>query len=393
MKKSLALTSVVATLFVGNFAYAAQNVANTSQKGSLLVFPLINVDHTTASYDTMIEVSNDATSRVHIECEYINEQKGRVNFDFDLTGKATASWDVYTLMGDHANPPPFPSNAGNPAWAGNPHRGELICFATDPGRQFQIPWNELTGTAVVQRFETSSGSRAQPSVSQPRQAFKYNAWAFAARCAMNTTTCLTGVATDNNTVSQGTPGTLYLSGGNANGAYDGCPTYNIANFMPNGSTLGSVSTIDNWLSVVSCHQDLRENYKIHATKLDFTVWNSNENSFTGAFACVDSIVSVPLGSAEQPSPPAVVQSTNFDYTTLQTANARFQVVGISATPPCPFPTESTGLLGVVSSSVALSGDSGVDQYIGNTTQTAGLISPAGYVLWDVSSAVPNLKSH
>ena len=66
--------------------------------------------------------------------------------------------------------------------------------------------------------------------------------------------------------------------------------------MPNGATLGNVTTIDNCLSVVSCHQDLRENYKIHVTKLNFTVWNSRENSFTGAYACVDSVESVPLGS-------------------------------------------------------------------------------------------------
>ena len=374
MKKSVLFFTAAASVFAAGSAYAAQNVANTSQKGSLLVWPLINVDQKAPSaHTTLIELSNDANATVHVECEYINEQKGRVNFDFDLTAKATASWDAYTLSGDHVSPPPFPSNAGTPAFPGNPARGELVCFATDPGRMFQIAWNELIGTATVVRQDTGD--------SQPRQAFKYNAWAFAARNA-------TGLAPDNNTVAQGTPGKLTLSGANAAGAYDACPTYNIANFMPNGARLGATRTVDNWLSVASCNQDLRETYILHRTKLDFTVWNSNENSFTGAYACVDSVESIPLGSAEQPSPPIVVQSSNFDYSTVGTPNARFQVSGGAHTPPCPFPTENTGLLGVVQSGVALTGDPGVDQDVGNTTQTAGAFAPAGFVLWDVSIAPP-----
>ena len=337
-------------IFATSSALAAQNVANTSQKGSLLIFPLINVDQKSPTpYDTMIEISNDAISTVHIDCEYINEQKGRADFDFNVTGKATASWDVYTLTGDQAAPPLFPTNAGNPSWPGNPYRGELVCFATDPGTQFQIAWNELTGTATVQRYVTSTAPAVQRYIAvtdQPRQAFKYNAWAFAARCATNSTTCTAGVASDNNTVAQGAPGTLYLSGQNANGVYDACPVYNVATFMPNGATLGNMTTIDNMFSVVGCHQDLRENYRLHVTNLNFTVWNSRENSFTGTYACVDSVESVPLGSATQPTPPIVVQALNFDYSTLATPNARFQVDGISATPPCPFPTESTGYSGL-----------------------------------------------
>ena len=56
---------------------------------------------------TIIEISNDATATVHIECEYINERKGRVNFDYDLTAKQTASWDVFTREGDQVSPRPI----------------------------------------------------------------------------------------------------------------------------------------------------------------------------------------------------------------------------------------------------------------------------------------------
>jgi len=356
----------IATLFVAGSAFAAQNVANTSQKGSLLVWPLVTVNPggDNGPQDTLIEISNDGIAAVHVECEYVNERKGRVNFDFDLTAKETASWDVRTLSGDQVHAPPFPTNRGNPAYSpGSVYRGELICFATDAGRQFQVAWNELTGTATVVNLNDAGAS-------QPRQAFKYNAWAFSARDA-------NGLAADNKRVPHGTPGSLELTGANAAGAYDACPAYNIANFMPNGARLGNIRTLDNDLAVVSCNQDLRETYNIHRTKLEFTVWNSHEDSFTGAHACVDSVNTIGLGVNNR-----VTQGSNFDYSTLQTRNARFQVRGISATPPCPEPTEAAGLLGVIISSAAIGGTNDEAAELGNPLHGAGL--QAGFVLWDPS---------
>src|SRR5215831_13725381 len=103
--------------------WAAQNVANTSQKGSLLIFPLITIDPVDLN-DTFIEISNDETGPVHVECSYVNEAKGRVDFDFTLTAKATASWDAF--FGDGIGAPPFPSNGT--FVPSDPFRGELVCF-------------------------------------------------------------------------------------------------------------------------------------------------------------------------------------------------------------------------------------------------------------------------
>jgi len=365
----ISLATSIAAFLVAGSAFAAQNVANTSQKGSLLVWPLITVDQAgeNGPTDTIIEISNDANATVHVECEYVNEQKGRVNFDFNLTAKQTASWDVLTRDGDQVHPAGFPTNPGSPPFPGNAFRGELICFATEAGRQFQVAWNHLTGTATVIYLN-------DPASEQPKQAFKYNAWAFAARST-------TGLASDNSSAPFGTPGKLKLTGDNATGVYDACPAYNIANFMPNGATLGNVRTLDNDLSVVSCNQDLRESYIIHATKLDFTVWNSFENSFTGAYACVDSISTVNLGVG-----PQVVQGSNFDFSTLATPNARFQVRGVQASPPCKFRTEVSGLLGVLASSTGIAPFAGESVELGNTTQGAG--SLRGFVLWDPSGSTP-----
>src|ERR1700739_3981251 len=105
-KRILGVMLLAAALFSGP-VWAAQNVANTSQKGSLLIFPAIDVNPEDAS-NTLIEISNDQTTAVQVECYYVNEKKGRVDFDFLLTPKATASWEVLTGVGTIAAPG-FPS--------------------------------------------------------------------------------------------------------------------------------------------------------------------------------------------------------------------------------------------------------------------------------------------
>ncbi len=361
-------------------ALAAKNVANTSQKGSLLIYPKISVDPAD-NQDTMIEISNDDNAgSVQVECYYINEAKDRVDFDFTLTSHETASWDVGTGAGDQVNPPPFPS--GGTFTPGDPNRGELICFATDPASQKQIAWNQLTGTATVMDTTGTGLLPGDGDATQPLQAYRYNAFAFAAESS-------TGLAA-NGTV-MGVPGHLVLSGAGA-GTYDACPQYNIANFMPGegatpgvgGSRLGNIYTIDNDLTTVSCNQDLRQDWVLHLTKLQFTVWNSKEQSYTGAYACVDSTNQVPLNVIDEEEGGVVVHDiTNFSEPTLTTPNARFQVQGVAST-QCPG-SESAGLLGVLTSSVNVDGTgTGEDAELGSTTQGAGF--QAGFVLWDPSGS-------
>ena len=134
-KTSVALltATTIAALFTASSTFAAQNAASTSQKGSLLIWPKISID---ANVDTIVEISNDANASVHVECEYVNEAKGRTDFGIDLTAKATASWDVRKLAGDPAtfHPPPFPTNVGGgPPYSGprTPAAASGCCFATN----------------------------------------------------------------------------------------------------------------------------------------------------------------------------------------------------------------------------------------------------------------------
>jgi hypothetical protein len=410
MSRRVLSICLLASALCARPALAAQNVANTSQKGSLLIFPLISVDPTDVT-DTFIEVSNDETAPVNIECSYVNEGKGRVDFDFTLTAKATASWDA--AEGAGIGVPPFPTNASpvySPIPANLPtffaapdlFRGELVCFATDPAGANQIAFNHLTGTASVVSSDDADAL-------QVKQAFRYNAWSFIARNKA-------GLPEADNVI-QGTPGVLALTGGLA-GTYDACPAYNIATFNPNEATdpTGTITTHDNDLSVVSCNQDLRQDFVLHLTKLQFTVWNANENSFTGSYECVDSVETVGLAAEDNT---IMTARSNFDETTLRTPNARFQVSGIASAqcptsyipgpglPVVPVPaTENAGLLGVITSSLGIADGPGPgpippipndpigeDAELGSTTQSAG--SMAGFVKWDPagSTTAPAVKTH
>jgi hypothetical protein len=367
MKKRIGML-LLTTALCSSPALAAQNVANTSQKGSLLIFPAINIDPQDAA-DTLVEISNDENLPVQIECEYVNQKKDRVDFDFFLTPKATASWDVYTGFGENISAPAFPTH-GTFRY-GDPYQGELVCFAVDSGVQNQIAFNHLTGTATVVYKDDADAE-------QIKQAFRYNAWAFIARGD-------TGPAADN--TIQGTPGNLQLTGGGA-GTYDACPAYNIANFMPNGATLSPVRTFDNDLWAVSCNQDLRQDFKLHLTKLLFTVWNSNENSYTGSYYCADSVSFVGLSAADNPR---LVNPNNFSYSTLRTRNARFQVQGIPSS-QCNYigHTEAAGLLGVLSSSIGINDLTLEDAELGSNTQGGG--AESGFVLWDPASATSQIRT-
>lgn len=344
MKLKQFFCAAVAALSVT--AAVAAPVANTTKKGSLLVFPLITIDGATNS-NTIVEISNDDSAAVKLECYYVNEWKGRSDFTIGLSAKATVSWDVAKLVGDHVNPQVFPSTGKYPAFGSN-KRGSLICFAVDQGMRNQVAFNHLHGNATV----LTAGS-----------SFKYNAWSFQALNAYGTP--------ENNYAPIGVPGRLDLTG--APRAYDACPGYNVTTFNPNGASFGSIATTANTLTFASCNQDLRQDFQVHVTKLQFQVWNSNETNFSGAFYCADSVGTVPLGSVND----KLVIGTNFDYAAIATRNARFSVVGVRST-QCAA-SEPAGLLGVVSSSIK-SGTPAVTSVVGTTTHVAGWTS--GYVLWD-----------
>jgi hypothetical protein len=337
-------------------AFAAQNVANTSQKGSLLIYASIDVSEGT---DTIVRMSNDSNLSVTVKCYYMNEKKGRRDFSFKLTKKQPVWWSVYKGYGTLAVPD-FPDNYplkpdGSPLYPGDADLGELICWAVSPNELNQISFNHLSGTATIYEFEDGNNS-----------AFEYNSWNFTAR------NVAAGAAV-------GTAGRLDLTGSLTAPSYDACPQYLIGHFSPADAHLyiggGRISVEENELSVVSCNQDLRQDYTPHFTKLQLTVWNEAETRFTGAYKCSDGYHFFDLTSA--------VAGENFTYSVLKSGAAQFKVLGVQST-QC-VGSEASGLVGVLSTEISSDGD---ENEIGTTLNTAGVSAAPGYVLWDPELSEP-----
>jgi len=326
-------------------------VASTSQKGSVLKWPLIDIQDDDAT-DTIIHISNDNTIGVQVKCYYLNEKKGRRDFSFFLTPKQTATWSVSNHNGTLAVAN-FPDNGSFSG--GRANVGELVCFAVNGATQ--IKFNHLSGMANIVSF--SDGDAAQP-----HQAFTYNAYAFKARA---------DVAEG---APVGTAGTILLNGED----YDACPAYLITEFSPSGATLHSrqdLTSLDSNLAVASCKEDLRQDFQVHITKLAFTVWNALETEFTGAYICSDTTRE--FGLDPQDAPPDLVAAENFTFGVLDTTDARFEVRGVQST-QCAG-SESTGLLGVLRTSLAIAPDVTESAEVGTTLRGAGS-DTTGFILWD-----------
>jgi len=373
------------------------DVASPTKKGSLLVFPQINVDPAIGG-TTFIEIANDQNQSVKVKCYYINEQKSRRDFSFTLTGKATVSWDAGTspvAVDGPIAPPPFPPQGPYPQF-GSKYRGALICWAVNDDVTTQILWNHLHGQATVISIDPRG----------PRKAFTYNPWAFAGLSHKHDDH---GRHDDHDEEGKplSEPGRLLLNGDD--GDYDACPVYNTTTFMPNGGKLGNVKNFNNSVSVISCKQDLRRDFRVNLTSLNFTTYNSRENSFTGASQCIDSVRSLALTPANH----ELNFGTNFDALTLQTPDGKYKVWGAkSAGCQAKIGREmvrstETGVLGVTSANIGLGKErpgAPADQLIGNPLTGAGAYvescdpkdmghcreghhTAAGYVKWDPEGAV------
>ena len=140
-----------------------------------------------------------------------------------------------------------------------------------------------------------------------------------------------------------------------------------------GASLGPLYTIDNALTFVTCNQDLRQDFDLHLTKIQLMAWNSKEESFGGAYACVDSV-----GKLGPDSSINVINGSIFSRPTLGTDNARVQLQGVAST-QCPG-SETAGILALLTSAVSLDGDFAEDAEVGSTALGAG--AQAGFVKWD-----------
>jgi hypothetical protein len=415
-KKTVIFSLAVTLMLMGlcSVASAAQNVANTSQKGSLLIWPGIT---TSDGFDTIIMLANDNSVGTTIKCYWMNDWQEVWDFEFPITGNQP----VWFKASDGSGGPA--SNSINAF--GDDQVGELKCFAisfpaADGALEQQVAWNHLYGSAIV--FNASNGI-----------AFEYPAWAFTARGNV-----ATGAAV-------GAPGTMLLTGGGA-GTYDACPAYLIYNFFAEDGNVTKVTPgtyfDDSYLALSPCYQDLRQDRLPTCTKAKFDIWNENERKLTGTYHCVKCWFEGDLDDfgkmwgepilrwgdfgfpfAQAPDkkndPKTWTKSNhpklagfggeNFEYlSALHTAMGRFRVTGISGASVCagvyltidPISGSLVDLcpaskqvavpfIGLKTTLMRFGETAGVGAVVANTGSTAGAwvppaAGPTPTILWDAS---------
>jgi hypothetical protein len=346
----IALALVVALVGMVSMASAAQYVANTSQKGSLLIWPKIIVQQN--AVDTIVFMANDYFQDVWVKCYWVDWDQQIEDFMLRLTpnqpiafSAATgASYDMWGL--GVVTVPPFTD--GNLT-------GELKCWAVNDNGDSQLSFNHLYGNAWINTEDAG---------------VVYDAYAFAAKTAFGTTV--------------GTGGTLLLNGTTQ---YDACPQYLVFNFVPAGTML----ELDPDLTLVPCKQDLRQDRSRTCTKAKFDVWNSNETKFTGAYQCMlcwwegllDHIGTKNNQYGVTYNAVTGYGGDKFTYFTLKTWAARFRAQGVAST-VCknkflrPDPLDPTKNVDRCSAGAVASPLLGLMLYVDNTTDFLKPYPYAGY---------------
>lgn len=293
-KKALGVAVAVALLSTS--AFAVSPYGNTNQKGSLLVFPLIDISD---GKDTLIRITNDYSSDVDIKCYYQSTDRGnykvkyRADLSFNLTKFQPGHWWASTGRSSGYADKGFnvrrfgdmPSNgaADKDGYVarGYPEVGELKCWAVNRGLTAPVSWNHLVGSATV--FDREAGT-----------ATEYNAWVFQALPLNGTPRTQVGTIV-------GSEVTMRLNG--QSGQYDFMPRTNIGQFSPVGLRRGDhhPSAADrefayDWtkLYIAAGHQDFRQGAAAIVTKYGFTFWNQDESGFTGEHLCGDSWLELDL---------------------------------------------------------------------------------------------------
>lgn len=255
--------SVLMLVVASSTAWA---IGNSNQKGSLLIFPRIDV---TANKNTIISITNDSGA-TYVHCYYLGANKDRLDFEFPLTLQDMQNFSV--------NPADFPGPA-------NLKKGALVCWAEQPtivgGADYvPISHNHLFGKATV--IDNVAGT-----------AYEYRAWAFKALSAAEQP-----VSSPGNLVLDNSPG-----GAGSNANYESCPKTLLSEYFGHDRAVFGVVTppTRTLLTVASCTQDLRQDTTFIATKLEFDVFGDNEYKLTNTWECSDSWHETYLGEPNTPA--------------------------------------------------------------------------------------------
>lgn len=264
MFKKFAVTTVVAATLLATTAYAQDRVS-TSQKGSLLWFPKIELRFDSASgalkQDAFIQLSNDFNQDVHLVTFYVLEDCTKFYIDIDLTKNQPVFWSVATGQPYGVAPltvigAPYPDPEGSGDLV---MRGYYVAWAANEDNE-QIRWNHLTGLLTAVNYADGS-------------AYEYAPYSFQA---------LQG----NNGDPVGTAGVIKMDGVE----YSILHSRLNLDFQASGSTGfsggGRIVTHDTDVTLAIATVDLRQDRYYYRTKADYLIWNRAELSFAAHY-CIE----------------------------------------------------------------------------------------------------------
>lgn len=326
---------------------SADDRASASKKGSLLVYPKVEIrwapvgpeESYVVTQDTFLTIVNDFPADVKVQYYFVNGdepldpvfccdpqelvERGHPGWNWVdcqniLTDDQSIYWSALTgnphgcqpfTVLDPGTPPGRPS-LDSIAYPGTRYlRGFIVAWAVnDSGAE--IRWNHLSGTATLVNYALGT-------------AWEYNAYAFRAL-----------TAGPQGAESDGQPGQLLMNGEE----YD--MNYNILvlDFFAEGSDpFYTYNGLNTDLTLMVMEMDLRQdNDGPVTTKAKFDIWNSNEVRFSGTERCITCWDQTLLRDYDAPN--------HFLFDNLQTDKGKARIDGLGSA-VCPL-SQDAPLLGV-----------------------------------------------
>jgi hypothetical protein len=403
--KTLAAIAVMASLSINTPAFAVTQLANSAQKGSLLIFPRIEAlapsNGAPGFSDTLINITNDSPKAVMLQCYWGTTEQHATRLGGNAVPTQAAKAARAALRNNHYMGFSLTLSKNQPAafWAGDlsemanklqpgfniltttentpqfnnfqdgsqAKAGELRCWAISNNGFQEIHHNHLIGKATIFTFKPDSTAISPTAASQ---AHEYTAWAFQAHYQGSSNAIYTGKPLP-------TPGQLNLDGTE----YDRCPSALIGQFIPTGRVLGGEKTRTQ-ISIASCHEDLTLDGNARISNLNYSVYNSNGIKYTGAHECMGAWYEADLG----------VAFPHFTYRTLKSDSALF-LVRPTASRQCNQGLQSAAMeKDIAASSIVGVQINDVGGHYQTSSNLIGLggssdapnIAPAGKILWEPS---------
>ena len=345
------LAGLIVVLLVPGVMAQSATRATTSEKGSVLIYPKVELRWNAAGeliQDTFISITNDNDDEVMVLMYFVSETCTNVDNDITLTHNQPAWWSAFSgLPGPNGGVSPFTVlGAPYPDPEGSTDlvlRGYIVAWAINDDHA-QIRWNHLAGEATIVNYADGD-------------AWEYTAYAFAA---------LVGDTGD----IIGEPGIIALNGIEYASGFD----LLLLDFFASGSQAfsGGSRTVlhDTDLTLLILDQDFtQETPGPFKTKAHFDIWNENEISFSGMEYCITKWDQSLLSN----------HGGHFLRRNLQTDKGKARIDGMQSV-LCPQSTAES-LLGVEAKLLTFNG---TDLATAGTT-LVGMGTQAASILYDIPS--------